>query len=298
MDRAPHQLSAVLTRDGSPHHDTQDELASVRRELALVRHSQQLLSATLDAAGVGILALQHSDAPPYFNSHFTRMWDIPEAQIGHLDRDALMGLLAARARQPRQLFEITEQRPLDHEQNNVSRIEMLDGRMLECESGALRILGRCVGSVMTFRAMTPAAALNAHIARPAAPADAVRKAAPAADGELPEGIPGLDTALGLSLMMGKKPLYLEVLARFVRSQRGTAEDIAMSLALGDAATAQRLAHTAKSVARSIGATTLQAVDAELEQALKDGLRGAALQQRLRNFESTLSTLIGALAPCL
>ena len=72
----------------------------------------------------------------------------------------------------------------------------------------------------------------------------------------------------------------------------------MALVFGDALAAERLAHTAKGVSGSIGATALQAAASELEQGLKDGLRGAPLEPRLRAFESALNTLIEALDRCL
>ncbi len=120
-------------------------------------------------------------------------------------------------------------------------------------------------------------------------------AATLTEGSLPEGIAGLDTTKGLALVRGNTGLYLSMLARFMEDQRGSADDVAMSLALGDAAAAQRIAHTVKGASASLGATDMQAAAASLEQALKDGVRGLELQMRVRAFDGTLSALIEALA---
>jgi two-component system, sensor histidine kinase and response regulator len=120
----------------------------------------------------------------------------------------------------------------------------------------------------------------------------------AAAGELPVGIPGLDTALGLSRMMGKKKLYVAMLARFVEGHRSVPAQIAAALAADDFTTAERLAHTARGVGGNIGATALQGVAGELEQALKDGVRGDALALLLQDFDTRLTRLVDALAESL
>ena len=71
--------------------------------------------------------------------------------------------------------------------------------------------------------------------------------AASAPGELPEGIPGLDTTLGLSRMMGKKSLYLAMLRRYLAGQRSVSAEMRQALAAGDRLTAERLAHTTKAV---------------------------------------------------
>ena len=88
---------------------------------------------------------------------------------------------------------------------------------------------------------------------------------------LPVGVPGLDVACGLQRALGRPALYADLLCRFTDGQQGTREALGSALRMGDHATAERLAHTLKSVAANIGATALSH-DAHL---LEQGLRCAS-----------------------
>jgi two-component system, sensor histidine kinase and response regulator len=101
--------------------------------------------------------------------------------------------------------------------------------------------------------------------RPAAPAGNAGEASL----DIPDGIPGLDTATALKRMLGKKRLYLSVLREFAASQKNTPRQIETELAAGDWECAERLAHTLKGMAGSIGAAALQAEAGHLEKALRD-----------------------------
>jgi two-component system sensor histidine kinase/response regulator len=120
-----------------------------------------------------------------------------------------------------------------------------------------------------------------------------------AAGFLPE-IAGLDSALGLSRMMGKKPLYLAMLKRYVAGQAATVSDLRNALARGDAATAERLAHTTKAVSGTVGATGVQQRAAALETAIRDGSGAAQLQRLIEELDTPLDQLLRdlehALAP--
>ncbi|MFC5497923.1 response regulator [Caenimonas terrae] len=127
---------------------------------------------------------------------------------------------------------------------------------------------------------------------PASAVAAPAAAAPGADG-LPR-VAGLDTELGLSRVLNKKDLYLTILRRFASGYGSLAAKIQAALATGDLATAERLAHSAKSVAANIGASGIEAHAAGLESALKAYAPPAEVQQRLGAFERDLVTLVAAL----
>jgi len=133
------------------------------------------------------------------------------------------------------------------------------------------------------------AGMNDHLAKPidpdemfatllkwhrAAPVPAVASAAPASvaavAAEIPTDIPGLDTVDGLKRVRGKRPLYLEMLRKFAAGQKGAVDAIRSALAAGDAATAERLAHTLKGIAGNVGACGLQTQAAAAEAAIKAG----------------------------
>jgi two-component system sensor histidine kinase/response regulator len=111
---------------------------------------------------------------------------------------------------------------------------------------------------------------------------------------LPLDIAGLDTALGLSRMLGKKTLYLAMLRRYVVGQKGVCAGIHHALATGDLPTAERLAHTTKGVSANVGATGIQNLAGALEQSLKEYHPPVDVQQRLLELERPLAALVAAL----
>jgi signal transduction histidine kinase/CheY-like chemotaxis protein len=130
-------------------------------------------------------------------------------------------------------------------------------------------------------------------ARPAA----IQGSAPANVG-LPHGIAGLDTTLGLGRMMGKKPLYLAMLRRYVVGQQDVVRDIRQALAAGDIATAERLAHTTKAVSGNVGATLIQERATALEAALRQGQGAPQAEPLLAELEASMSELLAALGAYL
>jgi two-component system sensor histidine kinase/response regulator len=125
--------------------------------------------------------------------------------------------------------------------------------------------------------------------RPVAP----QPAGAGADG-LPQGIAGLDTVLGLSRMMGKKTLYLAMLRRYVDGQKKVVADIRQALACGDAATAERLAHTTKAVSANVGATLVQERAAEVEAALRQGTPAGQVEPLVAALHQPMIELLHAL----
>jgi two-component system sensor histidine kinase/response regulator len=76
---------------------------------------------------------------------------------------------------------------------------------------------------------------------------------------------GIDTALGLKSIGGKRERYESLLRKFAVRQRGSAEAIRSALSIGDKSTAEREAHSIKGAAGTLGATHAgQSVDEALE----------------------------------
>ena len=124
--------------------------------------------------------------------------------------------------------------------------------------------------------------------RPALPAVVRRQ------GDLPEGIAGLDTTVGLANMAGKQGLYMAILRRYVDGQREVGQQIRRALGRGDRATAHRLAHTLKGVSANIGAVRVQEQALALERAIRDGEPLENLQMRLVELELPLDGLLYSL----
>ncbi len=115
---------------------------------------------------------------------------------------------------------------------------------------------------------------------------------------LPRGIQGLDTAAGLEFAQGNPVLYRSMLIRFVESQATLPTQVQDALSTGDLASAERLAHTLRCVAASIGAGIVSERAGALERALRTYEPPLVVQQRLGELEEPLQRLMNALSPAL
>ena len=112
--------------------------------------------------------------------------------------------------------------------------------------------------------------------------------------DFPDGISGIDIALGLRRVLGKKQRYLSRLSKFSAGHRGAAREIRSSLDADDHETAQRLAHTIKGVSGNIAAIGLQNSAANLEQSIRECRDRETVDSLLLVFEDTLDELIADL----
>ena len=130
------------------------------------------------------------------------------------------------------------------------------------------------------------------------PTAVVADLSPKAGAAIPEHIAGLDTQAGLRRVLGKKPLYLSMLRRFVAGQKTVVTQLLAALAQDDLNTAERLAHTTKSTAGSIGAVDIQALAAAVEHGLAHGEPRPLLLAQVHALEQPLAALVDALAQAL
>jgi len=117
----------------------------------------------------------------------------------------------------------------------------------------------------------------------------------------PEDVPsveGLDAQDGLSRVAGNRKLYLKLLRQFVDQQGPSPAEISDALARNDASEAERLAHTVKGVAGSLGARAVQTVAAALEKAIGARTPSAEMAPVLQDFSSVLEGFVGRLRAAL
>jgi len=118
-------------------------------------------------------------------------------------------------------------------------------------------------------------------------------------------IPGLDSRDGLARVAGNRKLYLKLLRQFADQQGPVIGQISAALAQGDAALAERIAHTLKGVAGNIGAKPVQAAAGALEKLIREraastaleaarGQVAAALDPLLAQLRSTFSSALSAI----
>jgi PAS domain S-box-containing protein len=152
-----------------------------------------------------------------------------------------------------------------------------------------------------------AAGMNDHVAKPIEPEDlwkallkwikpqhptdsAVNPQA-VQEVQLPAAIDGLDMANGLRRVLGKKPLYLSMLRKFVAGQKSVIEEILKALEDNLWDTAERIVHTLKGVAGNIGATSLQHLAENLETAIKERCPREEVDAQLDGLKKQLDYFI-------
>jgi HPt (histidine-containing phosphotransfer) domain-containing protein len=95
-------------------------------------------------------------------------------------------------------------------------------------------------------------------------------------------------------MMGKKPLYLTMLRKYLEGQNSCTMLMKTALAAGDMATAQRAAHTLKGVSGNIGATDIPQLADAVENAIRAEQPRVAITQALTALDIQLTALLQAL----
>jgi CheY-like chemotaxis protein len=110
-------------------------------------------------------------------------------------------------------------------------------------------------------------------------------------------VPGIDVAAGLKRTGGNQRRYEILLRKFAEQQSGTIETIQSALVSGDAATAERAAHSLKGAAGTLGANALSEAAAKAETAIKkrQGVE-AAVQGLTVQLEGLLAAMRSALPP--
>jgi len=153
----------------------------------------------------------------------------------------------------------------------------------------LPVLAMTANAMVEDMEEAESAGMNAHIAKPIDPQDLLTKLikwvkpaertippkhdtgaslnAPPLD-DLPNSLPGIDIVTGLQRVGGNRKLFRKLLAEFYLDHSNDIVAIQDGLASGDTELAQRLAHTIKGVAATIGAEELHLMAKNLEAAIK------------------------------
>lgn len=125
----------------------------------------------------------------------------------------------------------------------------------------------------------------------------LQKTAAKQDDDLPV-IDGLDVELGLKRVIGKKPLYLNMLRNYLKNQANTSNELRAALTANDYTTAERVAHSAKGVNGNIGATHLQTMATEIETMIRENAESDSIIEKITPFEIEQNVMIAELKACL
>ena len=107
----------------------------------------------------------------------------------------------------------------------------------------------------------------------------------------------IDFQEGLRALQGNTTLYLKLLQMF-QNKTDVAEKLQAALAQGDKTLAQRLAHTLKSEAGSIGAIKAQQAALDIEEALKHEDDDKSLEARIEALAQALKPVISSIGRLL
>ena len=108
----------------------------------------------------------------------------------------------------------------------------------------------------------------------------------------PLSTPTLDIAAALGRIGNNRTLFAKLIDLFLQTEAETAQRIRRALAAGEIESGQRLAHTLKSTAGTLGAIRLQAAARTVEQALRE--RGEAGEALLAELEAAHGEAIAGL----
>lgn len=106
-------------------------------------------------------------------------------------------------------------------------------------------------------------------------------------------IPGIDVRAGLKRTGGNRKRYESLLRKFAEQQANVVEAARAALAAGDAATAERAAHSLKGAAGTLGAVALAEVAARAETLIKTE---QPKEPALKKLSLALDQLVGAIPP--
>ena len=111
-------------------------------------------------------------------------------------------------------------------------------------------------------------------------------------------IPGLDSAMGLKHVRGKWPVYERLLRLFATSHPNDMTLLRQHLAAGEREDARRIAHTLKGASGTLGAVAVQALAAQLEDALRRDAGAADIEPLAQRIEAEFTPLAMALLASL
>jgi two-component system sensor histidine kinase/response regulator len=119
--------------------------------------------------------------------------------------------------------------------------------------------------------------------------------APAQSADGPLDIDGIDVKSALKRTGGNRKRYEALLRRFAQQQAGTVDEIRKALSMGDAATAERAAHSLKGAAGTLGAMILSEAAAKAETAIK---AGQGIDTALTSLFADLGAAVAAIRAAL
>lgn len=178
---------------------------------------------------------------------------------------------------------------------------------------SLPIIAMTANAMEVDRERCLAAGMNDHISKPIDPGNMLATLAKWIVPANPRGFPpaqqhsttsalpelyGVKVSEGVRRMGGSLPAYFSVLEKFRSHQQHVATELRTSLKTGDMARAERLAHTLKGVAGTLGAESIQRQSGKLEKMIREGSDDPEIESLLAFLENDLHSLFSEIDDAL
>ena len=111
---------------------TSRSLEARTQELGEVRNSVTLLRASLDCTQDGLMAVARFGRTMHCNARFAEIWRIDPDQVAQLDDPGLLAVQVAQVLDPVSFLAQAHQWRAQPDEEHSSRIDLKDGRVLEC----------------------------------------------------------------------------------------------------------------------------------------------------------------------
>jgi two-component system sensor histidine kinase/response regulator len=158
------------------------------------------------------------------------------------------------------------------------------------ESGMVDHITKPIDPRVMFQTLTRWVKASPGAARPVTAAPAAPQAA-----EAVPAIDGVDVQDALQRLGGRTDLYAKIVRQFAEGQADAVVRLRAALADHDEHGAERIAHTLKGLAGTIGATELAATALEVEQGLRQGRHS---EEQLVSLSTLLTQTVGAITAAL
>src|SRR5581483_7161900 len=119
-----------------------------------VRSQTEMIRATLDSTGDGILVTNSKGSVVNANIRFTEMWRIPPEIMSFGGESLHLNYIKADLKDPEAFISKIRELYADPDAKSDDVLEFKDGRVFERHSEPQRLKGKCVGRVWAFRDIT------------------------------------------------------------------------------------------------------------------------------------------------
>jgi PAS domain S-box-containing protein len=131
-----------------------DAKNTLEKKTAELAQTLGMVTATLEAIGEGVVAVNREGSVTHHNRLFLDQWGLTSEQLGDFDEPRLMGAMADRCSDPDTFGSITAEVIAKSPPESFNVVKLASGTTLECSSKVRLVDGRFAGRIWSFRDIT------------------------------------------------------------------------------------------------------------------------------------------------